>query len=81
MRSLLREWTNNYYKGLRTGDWTKRLRWYEPGNETESIRVQFEDADGKQNKFYPPPDKAQAEADWQAFKAGTLTTEMIRRKR
>lgn len=65
MRSILKSWQD-----CRPG-WTRRVRWYEPGVSGETIRLCFEDADGKANRLYAA--ELDAQADWECFKSGSLS--------
>jgi len=74
MRSLVKVWDNRgeLRIGGRYNGWTRRVRLYEGDG---SIRINFEDETGSQNRVY---DRAtEAERDWAAFKNGELTVQHI----
>ena len=74
MRSRHKEWKNKW-----SGGFTRRVIWYEPGFEGETIRLKFEDEDGVINKFYTK--KEDAQIDYDAFRSNTLTTSTLRARK
>jgi hypothetical protein len=80
-RSLSHQWSDKK-------PFTRRARWYAQTREWDyakecyvytDIRLKFEDESGEQSKLYGD-NGAEAQADWEAFKEGRLTTEMVRNK-
>jgi hypothetical protein len=82
MRTRHKLWDNRRLlrkKGRYMG-WNLRVIWYEPLYKGEDIKLEFEDHSyGVRNRYYPSSaeGRARAEADFAAFRAGTLTVEQI----
>lgn len=69
-RSLVKSWDNRTRSSARSRykTWTRRVRWYE-GND---IRLCFEDEERLVNRVYK--DKNEAQADYDAFRSGVIST-------
>jgi hypothetical protein len=70
MRFLYKLWQD------RRPGFTRRVRWYQPGDPAEPIRLKFEDAaHGEASRTYPTA--AEAQAAYDAFCQGRLTVALI----
>ncbi len=76
-RTLSHQWSDRK-------PFTRRVRWYAANlseeGRNQNIRLQFEDGTGKYSKTYGD-DTDTAKQDYNAFKSGTLTVEILFKER